>query len=47
VIDIGCGTGTWLSVFLKNGIKDIRGVYGHWIDYEQLEIPKVFFVSII
>jgi SAM-dependent methyltransferase len=25
VVDIGCGVGTWMSVFLDNGITDIRG----------------------
>lgn len=25
VIDIGCGTGTWLSVFQKYGVEDILG----------------------
>jgi SAM-dependent methyltransferase len=26
VIDIGCGTGNWLSSFKKNGVKNIKGI---------------------
>ena len=28
VVDIGCGTGAWLSVFQENGVEDIWGVDG-------------------
>lgn len=30
VIDIGCGTGNFLSVFKKNGIKKVLGIDGKW-----------------
>lgn len=40
VVDIGCGTGTWLSEFKKNGIDDIYGFDGEWVDKEMLLIPK-------
>lgn len=30
VIDVGCGIGTWLSVFKKLKIKNIKGVDGPW-----------------
>ncbi len=40
VIDIGCGIGAWLSVWGKNGAKDIRGVDGAYVDKEQLKIHK-------
>jgi SAM-dependent methyltransferase len=39
VVDIGCGTGTWLSVFQEFGLSDIYGVDGDWVDDSQLEIP--------
>lgn len=40
VIDIGCGTGTWLSVWEeKAGIKDYLGVDGHYVNKEKLKIP--------
>jgi hypothetical protein len=44
VIDIGCGTGTWLSVFKANNVDEITGVDGHWVQDEMLLIPKSCFV---
>jgi 2-polyprenyl-3-methyl-5-hydroxy-6-metoxy-1,4-benzoquinol methylase len=43
VVDIGCGTGTWLSVFQEFGIKDILGVDGNYVDRKQLEISSAHF----
>ena len=43
VIDIGCGTGAWLSVFRENGVKDIMGVDGHYVGSEVLLINKEHF----
>lgn len=40
VVDVGCGTGEFLSVFRENGIKTILGIDGPWIDKERLRIPK-------
>lgn len=46
VIDVGCGVGTWLSVFLEQGVQEILGVDGQWVDKEMLQIPQsLFFVS--
>ncbi len=45
VIDIGCGVGTWLSVFHEYGIKDILGVDGDYVDLNMLQIPKEKFLS--
>ncbi|MEO1053707.1 MAG: methyltransferase domain-containing protein [Bacteroidota bacterium] len=39
VVDIGCGVGTWLSVFQQSGIKDILGVEGQWVEEENVVIP--------
>ena len=44
VVDIGCGVGTWLSIFREHGIS-ITGVDGPWVDTEQLQIPKENFVE--
>ncbi|MBI4252666.1 methyltransferase domain-containing protein [Candidatus Uhrbacteria bacterium] len=44
VIDVGCGTGSWLSVFEAAGI-DIFGVDGGSIDESQLLIPRDKYVS--
>lgn len=45
VIDVGCGTGTWLAVFKEHGIDDVWGVDGNWVDKELLEIPKERFLE--
>ncbi len=39
VIDVGCGVGTWLSVFKENGIEDIYGVDGDYVNQQMLAIP--------
>jgi SAM-dependent methyltransferase len=44
VVDIGCGTGSWLAVVRECGIDDILGVDGHHVDQDQLEIPQDKFV---
>lgn len=45
VIDIGCGTGAWLSVFKANNVNDIIGVDGNWVQDEMLLIPKSCFLA--
>jgi SAM-dependent methyltransferase len=45
VIDFGCGTGTWLSVFKKCGIEKITGLDGDWVDKTQLLIDEDCFVE--
>jgi 2-polyprenyl-3-methyl-5-hydroxy-6-metoxy-1,4-benzoquinol methylase len=40
VIDVGCGLGTWLSVFRDYGIEDVLGVDGDYVDKRKLEIPE-------
>jgi len=40
VIDVGCGIGTWLSVFKEYGVKDISGIDGDWVDKKMLQIPE-------
>ncbi len=40
VIDIGCGVGTWLSVFIEFGVEDVFGIDGDHIDQKMLEIPR-------
>lgn len=38
VVDIGCGVGTWLSVFRQHGIDDLLGVDGPYVNPAQLRI---------
>ena len=45
VIDVGCGVGAWLSVFNENGVEDIIGLDGNWVDPKLLLIPKESFTS--
>ena len=44
VIDVGCGTGTWLSAFKEFGVEDILGIDGDWVDPKMLEIPDANFL---
>lgn len=43
VIDLGCGTGDWLSVFKQMGVATIKGVDGDHVDLDQLAIPRSTF----
>jgi SAM-dependent methyltransferase len=45
VIDVGCGIGSWLSVFKECGIEDVLGVDGQWVDKNILMIPREQFVT--
>jgi SAM-dependent methyltransferase len=40
VVDIGCGTGAWLSAFREKGIEDVRGVDGDYVKRNALLIPQ-------
>jgi SAM-dependent methyltransferase len=44
VIDIGCGIGTWLAAFRENGVDDIIGVDGNYVDRSRLLIPETSFI---
>jgi SAM-dependent methyltransferase len=43
VIDLGCGLGTWLSVWREAGC-DVTGVDGDWVDKARLAIPADRFI---
>jgi SAM-dependent methyltransferase len=45
VIDVGCGWGTWLSVFRDLGVEDVLGVDRSQVNLERLEIPAERFLS--
>jgi SAM-dependent methyltransferase len=44
VIDVGCGVGTWLSVFKECDVADIWGVDGEHIERAMLEFPPERFL---
>ncbi|MBN2182867.1 MAG: methyltransferase domain-containing protein [Sedimentisphaerales bacterium] len=46
VIDVGCGEGIWLAAFEKNGVKDILGIDGDYIDRNMLAIPVDRFMPV-
>jgi SAM-dependent methyltransferase len=39
VVDVGCGNGTWLSVFREHGVTDVLGLDGEYVQLHQLLIP--------
>ena len=45
VVDVGCGTGSWLAAFQKLGIADCLGIDGDYVDRTLLEIPLNQFQS--
>jgi SAM-dependent methyltransferase len=45
VIDVGCGIGTWLSVFREHGIDDIWGLDGDYVNRSLLMIPPERFLA--
>ena len=40
VIDVGCGVGTWLSVFKELGVEEIVGLDGDHVDKKILQISE-------
>ncbi|HUF08252.1 MAG TPA: class I SAM-dependent methyltransferase [Rhodothermales bacterium] len=45
VVDVGCGTGAWLSVFMDHGVDDVLGIDGDYVDRERLLIPPDRFLA--
>jgi predicted O-linked N-acetylglucosamine transferase (SPINDLY family)/predicted O-methyltransferase YrrM/SAM-dependent methyltransferase len=45
VIDIGCGVGTWLSVFEEFGITDYLGIDGEYVDKNMLQVSPDKFIA--
>jgi SAM-dependent methyltransferase len=43
VIDVGCGTGSWLRSFQEHGVQDVRGFDGPWLEIDKLLVPKELF----
>jgi SAM-dependent methyltransferase len=43
VVDIGCGTGAFLSIFRNHGVKNILGIDGKWVNKDKLQIPEESF----
>lgn len=45
VVDLGCGTGSWLKAFSEQGIKDISGIDDGELDENLLYIDKKSFLK--
>jgi len=45
IVDVGCGTGTWLRVARENGVDDVLGLDGPWVRPDHLEIPPDRFLA--
>lgn len=45
VADVGCGVGTWLSVFQEFGVDHILGIDGSYLDQSLLQIPRDCFLE--
>jgi SAM-dependent methyltransferase len=43
VLDVGCGQGAWLKAFVENGVEDIFGLDGKYVNVEHLLIDPVHF----
>jgi SAM-dependent methyltransferase len=39
IVDLGCGTGSWLAVARELGVEDVLGVDGDYIQQSAFEIP--------
>jgi SAM-dependent methyltransferase len=45
IVDVGCGTGTWLAAFASRGATEILGLDGEYVDRTLLDIPLDCFVA--
>jgi SAM-dependent methyltransferase len=45
VVDVGCGDGSWLEEFRRNGIDDVRGIDGAYVPAQALKIPRYLFTA--
>jgi SAM-dependent methyltransferase len=45
VLDVGCGTGTWLKVVKDLGVDDILGIDGDFVDRNLLKVDPTNFLA--
>jgi hypothetical protein len=45
VIEVGCGLGTWAAEFMANGVEDVFGIDGAYVERSQLRIPQNRFIA--
>jgi len=44
VVDFGCGTGIWLSIFKENSVEKILGLDGNWVEKISKKIDDEEFI---
>jgi SAM-dependent methyltransferase len=45
VVDVGCGVATWAAEFIANGVPDVWGIDGDYVDRSQLRISLDRFIA--
>ena len=45
VVDVGCGIGPWAAEFMAQGVADVWGIDGDYVDRGQLRIPAEHFAA--
>jgi len=45
LLDIGCGAGAWCRIWMEQGVQDVLGVDGDYVDRQALLIPQASFRS--
>lgn len=45
-VDVGCGVGTWASVLMERGVKDVVGYDGEYVRRDLLKIPAAQFKAV-
>jgi SAM-dependent methyltransferase len=43
IVDVGCGVGTWLSVFRRHGVEEVLGLDGDYVERNLLQFPETCF----
>ncbi len=45
VVDVGCGLATWLTVFNANGVAEILGIDGSYVEKSKLKVDQQYFIE--
>ncbi len=45
IVDVGCGIGTWLKVWMEKGVTDVLGIDGDYVSTGQLLIDRSNFLA--
>lgn len=46
VLDVGCGVGGWLAEWQRNGVRDVCGIDGDYVDRAGLQVDPASFVPV-